>query len=80
MSNKHEAGRYASIKINSMYERKAGYNSFDGKYFVVVDKEINKTFGYHILVRYLKSGESYWLSANSIITTSVLVENESECK
>lgn len=80
MSNKHEASRYASININSMYERKTGYNRFDGKYFVVVNKEINKTFGYHVLVRYLQSGESYWLSANSIITTSVLVENESECK
>ena len=80
MSNKREASRYASIKINTMYERKTGYNRFDGKYFVVIDKEINKTFGYHVLVRYLQSGQSYWLSANSIITTSVLVENESECK
>ena len=72
-----EASKYASIKINSMYERKAGYNNFDGKYFVVISKEVNKTFGYHVLVRYLRSGETYWLSANSITSTSELVENES---
>ena len=80
MSNKHEASRYKSININSMYERKTGYNRFDGKYFVVVDKDFNNTFGYHIQVRYLQSGETYWLTPNTIITTSVLVENETECK